>query len=397
MAKDQDEDAPGAPDVEDAADELYGLHPDHFVPRRTELVKAARAAKDRAAADAIGALRKPSLGAWLANVLARESPDEVAALEELGASMRTAQEELSGDALRTLTRQRRELVGALVARARRLARADGVGVGDSVARDLENTIAAALADDGAARAFAAGRLTSALEPGVGFSGGVEPSRSVRRPPPPRGSGPAHRPPPRREPSPAPTRPGPGDGARAAEEERAARGGAGARPRGGRAGRRAGARGARRRRPRGRAGAVTGRAGGVRPDRGRRRRHLAARAAGARRGRGGGGPRAARRRPAGPRGGRHRRGRGAPGARPGRGRARRPGVSCSGPEGYATHLRGRPTCRVCPSSGMASALAPGGARHASERAPRPAACALHEGDDDRGAGPPDVRRRRSRTA
>ena len=228
MAKDEDEDAPGAPDVEDAADELYGLHPDHFVPRRTELVKAARAAKDRAAADAIGALRKPSLGAWLANVLARESPDEVAALEELGASMRTAQEELSGDALRTLTRQRRELVGALVARARRLARADGVGVGDSVARDLENTIAAALADDGAARAFAAGRLTTALEPGVGFSGGVEPSRSVRRPPPPRGSGPAHRPPPRREPAPSDDA-GSGDderaatrSERAAEEERAAR-------------------------------------------------------------------------------------------------------------------------------------------------------------------------------
>ncbi|MCD2193954.1 hypothetical protein LQ327_11260 [Actinomycetospora endophytica] len=221
----QDEDAAEAPDVEDAADELYGLHPDHFVPRRTELVKQARAAKDKEAATAIGALRKPSLGAWLANVLARESPDEVAALEELGASMRTAQEELSGDALRTLTRQRRELVGALVARARRLARADGVGVGDSVARDLENTIAAALADEGAARAFAAGRLTSALEPGVGFTGGVEPSRSSGRRPPPRGSA-SHRPPPRREPEPEPEPESesaevPDDEAasRAAEEER----------------------------------------------------------------------------------------------------------------------------------------------------------------------------------
>lgn len=224
----QDEDAAQAPDVEDSADELYGLHPDHFVPRRTELVEQARAVKDKETATAIGALRKPSLGAWLANVLAREAPDEVAALEELGASLRTAQETLSGDALRTLTRRRRELVGALVARARRLARADGVGVGDSVARDLENTIAAALADDGAARAFAAGRLTTALEPGVGFSGGVEPSRSARRPPP-RGSAPAaRRPPPRREPasdSGEATDDAPDDapddeaGARAAEEER----------------------------------------------------------------------------------------------------------------------------------------------------------------------------------
>jgi hypothetical protein len=221
VAQDEDPDAVQAPDVEDAADELYGLHPDHFVPRRTELVKQARAVKDKAAATAIGALRKPSLGAWLANVLAREAPEEVGALEELGASLRQAQETLSGDALRTLTRQRRELVGALVARARRLARADGVGVGDSVARDLENTIAAALADDGAARAFAGGRLTTALEPGVGFSGGVEPSRTARRPPP-RGSG-TRRPPPRREPAPSevPDDDVDDDGAdeRAAEEER----------------------------------------------------------------------------------------------------------------------------------------------------------------------------------
>ncbi len=220
----QDEDVPEAPDPEDAADELYGLHPDRFVPRRTELVKAARAAKDREAADTIGALRKPSLGAWLANILARESPDEVAALEELGGSLRTAQQELSGDALRTLTKQRRDLVGALVARARRLARQDGVGVGDSVARDLENTIAAALADEGAARAFVEGRLTTALEPGAGFSGGAAPAGSGRR-----ASGTTtRRPPPRRPSSGGGAGPGeaPGDGSgegdrRAHDEERAA--------------------------------------------------------------------------------------------------------------------------------------------------------------------------------
>ncbi|MDL5157766.1 hypothetical protein [Actinomycetospora termitidis] len=186
--------APDAPEFEDAADELYGLHPDRFVPRRTELVKAAKAAKDKETATAIGALRKPSLGAWLANVLARESPDEVGALEDLGGHLREAQESLSGDALRTLTKQRRDLVGALVARARKLAREDGEKVGDSVARDLEQTIAAALADPDAARAFAAGRLTTALEPGVGFEGGSS-ARSAggtgtRRPPPPRGTRPA---------------------------------------------------------------------------------------------------------------------------------------------------------------------------------------------------------------
>jgi hypothetical protein len=202
-----------APEFEDAADELYGLHPDRFVPRRTELVKAAKAVKDKETATAIGALRKPSLGAWLANVLARESPDEVGALEELGGQLRSAQETLSGDALRTLTSQRRELVGALVARARKLAREDGEKVGDSVARDLEQTIAAALADPDAARAFAAGRLTTALEPGVGFTGGstARGAGGTTRRPPPRGAGP--RPAPRRQ------EPGPDDGPDPAEAER----------------------------------------------------------------------------------------------------------------------------------------------------------------------------------
>ncbi|MCD2188806.1 hypothetical protein [Actinomycetospora soli] len=206
------------PGFEDAADELYGLHPDHFVPRRTELVKAARAVKDKETATAIGALRKPSLGAWLANVLARESPDEVGALEELGGQLRQAQETLSGDALRTLTGQRRELVGALVARARRLAREDGEKVGDAVARDLEQTIAAALADPEAARAFAAGRLTTALEPGVGFTGGstARGAGGTTRRPPPRGST-APRPAPRRQEEPEPE---PGPDPAEAERERA---------------------------------------------------------------------------------------------------------------------------------------------------------------------------------
>lgn len=205
-----------APEFEDAADELYGLHPDRFVPRRTELVKAAKAVKDKETATAIGALRKPSLGAWLANVLARESPDEVGALEELGGQLRTAQETLSGDALRTLTSQRRELVGALVARARKLAREDGEKVGDSVARDLEQTIAAALADPEAARAFAAGRLTTALEPGVGFSGGstARGAGGTTRRPPPRGSAATRPAPRRRDPEPEPD-----EGPDPAEEER----------------------------------------------------------------------------------------------------------------------------------------------------------------------------------
>ena len=177
------------PDLDEAADELYGLPRDAFVPRRTELAKAARAAGDRETAAAIGELRKPSVAAWLANALARDHPEEVGALEELGASLQDAQARLEGDALRALSRQRHELVAALVARARRIARDDGVSVGDTAIRELERTVTAALADPDAARALAVGRLVTALEPGAGLGDDATAAvPSARRPP-------ARRPPP----------------------------------------------------------------------------------------------------------------------------------------------------------------------------------------------------------
>ena len=48
-------------DLDAAADELYGVDPDAFVPTRTRLVAEARAAKDRPLAMAIGALAIRSL------------------------------------------------------------------------------------------------------------------------------------------------------------------------------------------------------------------------------------------------------------------------------------------------------------------------------------------------
>ncbi len=160
--------ADGALDPDGVAEELYGLPRDEFVPRRNDLVKQARAAGDRDGATAIGELRKPSVAAWLANALAREYPDEVGALEQLGTSLREAQDRLEGDALRALSRQRHELIAALVTRARRLAREDGVQVGEATVREVERTVSAALSDAGAARALALGRLVTALEPGVGL-------------------------------------------------------------------------------------------------------------------------------------------------------------------------------------------------------------------------------------
>ena len=201
--------------LEDAADLLYGIGREEFIPVRDAMVKDVRKAGDRELAKDIGALRKPSVAAWVANRLAREYPDEIEGLEELGGSLREAQEKLEGDALRRLSRQRHGLVNALVERGRRIAREEAVRLGDPAVRELERTIGAALADPAAARALAGGQLAGGMEAGPGLGeGGISAAlggpasgaRSARRDRPTR---PSHLRPDRRTARPAP--PGGPDG------------------------------------------------------------------------------------------------------------------------------------------------------------------------------------------
>lgn len=155
-------------DAADAiADELYALDRDEFIAARDKHAADARAAGDKDLASRIRALRKPTLAAWLVNRLAREEPDEVATLADLGDELRQAHAQLAGDALRTLSRRRHELVRSLTGRAERLA---GGAVSESVSREVSETLDAALTDPGSARAVTEGRLTTALRPGDVFSG-----------------------------------------------------------------------------------------------------------------------------------------------------------------------------------------------------------------------------------
>lgn len=147
--------------VGQAADELYGLPPEEFTAARDEKVRAARDDGDRALAAAIGKLRKPTVTAWVLNLLVREQPEVGDQLIELGADLRQAQENLSGPALKELTVQRSKVVSALVRSARRIASREGHQVTQSTSFELEQTLHAALADPGVAEQVAAGRLVKA--------------------------------------------------------------------------------------------------------------------------------------------------------------------------------------------------------------------------------------------
>ena len=149
-------------DLASAAGELYALPPGDFTAARDERVAQARTSGDRDLARAIGALRRPTVSAWLVNQLVREAGDQVGELFALGESLRRAQQDLAGEQVRELSAQRRRLVAALVAEAKRLAERDGRPVGLQVEREVEATPQAALADAGAAAAVRAGCLASPL-------------------------------------------------------------------------------------------------------------------------------------------------------------------------------------------------------------------------------------------
>jgi hypothetical protein len=150
----------------EAVEELYGLPPAEFVAARTARARAARQAGDKAAATAIGALRKPSLAAWALNLLARRRPDDLRAYLDLAEAMRGAQRRLQGARLRELSAQRNQIVTALTRQTARLAADAGTRLGDAPERQVVETLHAALSDPAVADALAHGRLaTSATATG----------------------------------------------------------------------------------------------------------------------------------------------------------------------------------------------------------------------------------------
>lgn len=164
-------------DLESVADELYGLPLDEFTPTRNARAKQARAEGDRDLATSIQRLPKPTTAAWLVNQLSRELADQLRPLIELGRDLRDATSNLSGDDLRTLTRQRHEVVHALVQQARRMGSDRGQRVSDDVAAEVQRTLEASLADPDIAESVLAGQLSRAADyAGFGVPGGGERER-----------------------------------------------------------------------------------------------------------------------------------------------------------------------------------------------------------------------------
>jgi hypothetical protein len=192
--------------ADDPAAHLYGLDLEQFVGARDALAKELRAGGDRAGAAAVKQLAKPTRAAWAVNRLARERPDEIAALVEAGAALEGAQEQLldggGADVLRGAAVAARALVDALAAEA----------PVDGAARDkVRATLHAATVDPEVRAEVAAGRvvkersasgfggLDALIAAGRGREDGGAPAKAKAKakrppasPPPPKPKGPDKR-------------------------------------------------------------------------------------------------------------------------------------------------------------------------------------------------------------
>lgn len=149
------------------AGRLYSLPFSDFVAARTAAAKEVAAGataqpEQRSLAAQVRALPKPSVGAWAVNMLAILRPDILRQLAQLGQSMRVAQSALDVEALRRLGQDRRQLLNMAVETARTVAQQQGRKISEAILTEIEQTLRAATADEGAAAAVQSGRLLRTL-------------------------------------------------------------------------------------------------------------------------------------------------------------------------------------------------------------------------------------------
>ncbi|BDZ59687.1 MULTISPECIES: hypothetical protein [Barrientosiimonas] len=153
---------PSADALADEAAALYALLPAEFVKARDARAKQLRA-DDKDLAAQVKALRRPTVAAWLVNLLAHEA-GALDPLLGLGAALREAQSRLDTATMKQLSAQRPGIVGDLADRAAGLAADRDPSFGDTATmrEQVIATLTAALADPMAEQAVASGRLVSPL-------------------------------------------------------------------------------------------------------------------------------------------------------------------------------------------------------------------------------------------
>ena len=157
-------------ELEAAIDRLYQLTPAEFTAARNALASERKAARDAAGSTRVRALAKPTVVAWIVNILYWKHrglfDGLVTAMAELAAAQREAPTGAGASALREATRRKTEQLQQLVQVAERRLVDAGSQPGPSVLPRVGATLEALASPrpKGAAGAPHAGRLASELQP-----------------------------------------------------------------------------------------------------------------------------------------------------------------------------------------------------------------------------------------
>jgi hypothetical protein len=174
-----------------AITELLGLSPEQFTARRTQLVKALRAAGETEQAARLAGVRKPATHVWAANHLARERALAVTRLLSAAADLQDAQQKAfagesgAGERLRRDSEAYQTALDLAVREAARAIREAGRSAAEETLRRLRDVLAgAALGGDDLRRRLGAGTLLEQPPPpgAAAFSfAGTLPEKSLPKP------------------------------------------------------------------------------------------------------------------------------------------------------------------------------------------------------------------------
>ncbi|WP_437287709.1 hypothetical protein [Sorangium sp. So ce406] len=161
---------PAAVVDEDEVDDLYKKPLGDFTRARDDLAKRLRQAGDKAAAERVKALRRPTAAAWTMNQLARRYPQRVEALLDAGERLREAQRGAlapgGAQELREASQSHRAIVNELLRAAPALFAEGGYSEkGNPMDRLRDSLLATPTASASDLELLAQGRVSGEIEPG----------------------------------------------------------------------------------------------------------------------------------------------------------------------------------------------------------------------------------------
>ena len=171
--------------ADDEVAQLYGLPPNEFVPHRNALARDLRKAGDRERAAEVAKLKRPTVGAWAVNQLARRNRKDLDLLLDAGHRLRTRPgvraQKRRPVAVREGPGDHERAVRKLVSAAREVLAEERGAASDQALSSIERTLRYASIDDEHRPALASGTLTTEVEaPGFGAFAGMALPRRRRR-------------------------------------------------------------------------------------------------------------------------------------------------------------------------------------------------------------------------